>query len=311
MDTQQFKQFLNEHHSELIILDQLEDDYLSSNQILNIQDRYGLIKISVKNLYRGSKPNINSAINKTEYFINKSLDKHGNKFLYDKINYIDFKTDVLIGCNICKTYFYQKPTNHLKNCGNNFCPTCPNSLIKEKVIKPKSKVDRLSRRKTTDDFVKKAKLKHNLLYDYSESRYIKKDVKLKIRCIKHNHIFEQTPNSHLRGSGCPICGKENSGWNRSNFKEKCIKHNNGFGILYVIRCFNDNEEFYKIGRTSQSIKKRFNNKNYLPYKYEIIQEIIDYPEVIFNLENSLHRLYKNYSYIPNINFKGKTECYKL
>ena len=311
MDTQQFKQFFNKYHSDLTILDQLDNDYISSNQILNIQDKYGLVKISVKNLYKGSKPNINSAINKTEYFIKKALDKHGNKFLYDKTIYIDFKTEILVGCNVCKTYFYQKPTNHLKNCGNNFCPVCPNSLIKEKIIKPKSKIDRAHLRKTTENFIKEAKLIHSLSYDYSQSQYIKKDIKLTIRCVKHNYVFEQTPNSHLRGSGCPICGKENSGWNRSNFKEKCIKYNNGFGILYLVKCFNENEEFYKIGRTSQSIKKRLGNKNYLPYNYEVVQEIQDSPENIFNLENLLHRLYKDYSYLPLLDFKGKTECYKI
>lgn len=311
MDIQQFKQFFIEYHPELTILDQLDNDYISSNQFLNIRDKYGLTRITVKNLYHGSKPNINSAINKTEYFINKALSKHKDKFLYDKTIYIDFKTEILIGCNTCKSYFYQKPTNHLKNCGNNFCPTCPSSLIKEKVIKPKCKADRSHLRKTTENFIQRSKLIHQLSYDYSESQYVKKDVKLKIKCIKHNHIFEQTPNSHLRGSGCPLCGKENSGWSRSNFKEKCIKYSNGLGTLYVIRCFNENEEFYKIGRTSQSIKRRFGNKNYLPYKYEIIQEIQDTPENIFNLENLLHRLYKEYSYNPNIHFKGKTECYKI
>ena len=51
----------------------------------------------------------------------------------------------------------------------------------------------------------------------------------------------------------------------------------------VIRCFNENEEFYKIGITSSSIQHRYNSTSKMPYKYEIIQEIYDTPEIIYNL----------------------------
>ena len=37
--------------------------------------------------------------------------------------------------------------------------------------------------------------------------YIDSKTKIKIICPKHN-IFEQLPYEHLRGKGCPFCGRE-------------------------------------------------------------------------------------------------------
>lgn len=61
---------------------------------------------------------------------------------------------------------------------------------------------------TLCEFIKKSNKKHNNIYDYSLVNY--KNHRTKIRIICHDHgIFEQTPNSHLRGSGCPICFGKN------------------------------------------------------------------------------------------------------
>jgi len=55
-------------------------------------------------------------------------------------------------------------------------------------------------------------------FDYSESIYgnAKKDMMI-IRCKKHDHKFERTPNGHLSGKGCPICDNET---NKRKIKEK-------------------------------------------------------------------------------------------
>ena len=69
--------------------------------------------------------------------------------------------------------------------------------------------------------------------------------------------------------------------------------------------------FTKYGITSKNILERFKGKREMPYQYEIIQEIQDLPEVIYDLEKVLHRLHKDYQYNPLITFNGKTECYAL
>ena len=59
-----------------------------------------------------------------------------------------------------------------------------------------------------------------------------------------------SPNSHLRGCGCPKCGIEkilNSpnryhSWSKTNWRRRC---EGKIAKLYIIRIFNDNESFYK------------------------------------------------------------------
>ena len=59
--------------------------------------------------------------------------------------------------------------------------------------------------KNTEDFIRKAKLVHGDKYDYSKVRYIKSKEKIIIICPIHGE-FTQTPNQHLNGNGCPVCG---------------------------------------------------------------------------------------------------------
>ena len=50
----------------------------------------------------------------------------------------------------------------------------------------------------------------------------------------------------------------------------------------------------------------------MPYKYEIIQEIIDSPENIYNFEKYLKQCNKQFKYIPLIHFPGAaSECFKI
>lgn len=57
---------------------------------------------------------------------------------------------------------------------------------------------------TTEKFIEKAIKKHGLnRYDYSLSVYRGSKAKLKIKCYKCGHTFEQVPYAHLSGRGCP------------------------------------------------------------------------------------------------------------
>lgn len=59
---------------------------------------------------------------------------------------------------------------------------------------------------TTKEFIERAINIHANGYDYSLVDYINTKTKVKIICLKHG-LFEQIPNNHLSGMGCPICGK--------------------------------------------------------------------------------------------------------
>lgn len=60
---------------------------------------------------------------------------------------------------------------------------------------------------TTELFIEKAKEIHVDEFDYSESKYIKKKEKIKIKCPK-GHVFLQTPECHLNGHKCNKCPKK-------------------------------------------------------------------------------------------------------
>lgn len=60
------------------------------------------------------------------------------------------------------------------------------------------------RKLTTEEFIQKAKSIHGNKYDYSKSVYTTAKKKLIIICPEHGE-FEQTPDGHLRGQGCPKC----------------------------------------------------------------------------------------------------------
>jgi len=58
----------------------------------------------------------------------------------------------------------------------------------------------MSRRKITEEFIEDAIRIHGDKYDYSKIH----DAKIVIVCKKHGP-FMQSPKSHLKGNGCPIC----------------------------------------------------------------------------------------------------------
>lgn len=61
---------------------------------------------------------------------------------------------------------------------------------------------------TTEDFIKKSIEKHGDKYDYSNVVYKNKRTPVNIFCKKHEIIFQQLAGNHMRGQGCPLCGKE-------------------------------------------------------------------------------------------------------
>ena len=61
----------------------------------------------------------------------------------------------------------------------------------------------------TKKFIRKALQKHADRYDYSNVVYIKATIDVEIICRVEGHKpFPQTPNNHLSGKGCKICGYE-------------------------------------------------------------------------------------------------------
>lgn len=127
----------------------------------------------------------------TEEFVKKAQTVHGDKYDYSETNYVDAWTPVTI---ICKKHgpFTMSAHNHLRGQG---CPLCGNEK--------KGAYRKVSR----EDFIRRANEKHHNKYDYSLVDLKNTWSKVDIICPIHG-VFSQKVNDHLRGIGCPECGKK-------------------------------------------------------------------------------------------------------
>jgi hypothetical protein len=146
-------------------------------------------------------PKVNS-----DFFINKAKSIHGDKYDYSKTIYVDSTTKVKI---ICKQHgvFEMLPNNHYKQ-------NCPNCFNEDRFL-------------TTELFIDLAKKIHGDKYCYLNSIYTNSKNRIKISCLEHGE-YEQIPNDHLSGKGCPKCGFKYN--NTENEIKDFIK---GFKLSYI------------------------------------------------------------------------------
>lgn len=275
-------------------------EYVSARKKIKILcDLHGVFEQTPDNHLKGKNCAKCHGFNKTNNdIINKFKEIHGDKYDYREVEYYNARTPVKI---ICPDHgvFEQTSYNHLSGRG---CIKCSGKLIS-----------------TTEEFIERSKLIHGDKYDYRLVNYKRSNIKVRIICKEHG-FFDQVPNSHVSGSGCYKCGieliakksKENPmGWGAESWYNKSENSKNFDSFkVYIIKCWNDSETFYKIGRTFKSIKKRFKSKKDMPYSYDIIKEIVFYnAKDAFDKEAELKRLNRRFKYIPSISFNGKHECF--
>ena len=130
----------------------------------------------------------------TTEFIYRARKVHGDKYSYGKTEYIKSDKPVTITCDKHGD-FDQVANAHLSGCG---CPQCKAEKI------------HLLKNKGTKQFIEDARNVHGDEYDYSKVKYIDSKTNVEIICKKHGS-FTQTPNSHLRGCGCPKCVDKKTG----------------------------------------------------------------------------------------------------
>lgn len=175
-----------------------------------------------KHCYRGQgcklcgiKKRANKKRMTLEEFIEKSNEKHGfGRYNYSKVVYVNYNTNVVIICNNHdEPYeFLQTPNNHLHGEG---CPICRYIKMAEK------------QKLTLNEFINRANEIHGIgTYDYSHVKYVDYKTLILIICPKHGE-FPQTPNDHLQGHGCYICGIEKHKLTLEEFIERA---NDFYGI---------------------------------------------------------------------------------
>ena len=117
-------------------------------------------------------------------FIQKAKEKHGDKYDYSKVEYVNEKTPV---CIICPEHgeFWQAPRDHIRK--GHGCRKCAGNEIL-----------------TTKEFIAMAKCVHGDKYNYKQTIYVRSNKKVCVICSTHGSFYI-TPNNHLRGKGCPKC----------------------------------------------------------------------------------------------------------
>ena len=161
-------------------------------------------------------------------------------------------------------------------------------------------------------YVHKFNKVHNFKYSYSDFIFNKKYgvYKVKILCPEHGY-FWQDITDHITGHGCNKCANRlRKGYTKTQWIDFCNKTGRDLNIIYVTRCYNEEEEFIKIGLTSRTVNYRFHGQM-MPYKYEIIKEFQYSPEEAYDEERKLHRKYKEFKYLPKLEFGGRKECFSM
>jgi len=266
-------------YSELIF----KEEYKKANIKILFGTKYGDVKLTPRTLLNGESYNIQSAINKTEFF--KNILKEKNPIMYESLIFKDeYKGDRI------KMLF-----------GTRFgdVKMSPSSLIRGCGFDTRSAVDPHS------FFIKYLKFK--------QPKYFIKNFKFKTKfqgnktpiVIEYNQdIKTTTPTAMIegffslegrKGIYCHRIVEDNK---LDFIKIPCI--------LYIIKLYNNIESFYKIGITIKDIKTRMKG---FPYKKEIIKIKEGNLYDIFKEEQQIHKKLRKYEYKPNTPFGGQTECF--
>lgn len=123
-----------------------------------------------------------------EKLIQKFIEIHGYKYLYNLENFKTVRDKITITCPEHGDY-NQTVLEHLKGSG---CPKCGLKRISE------------FHKDTLQIFMQKAICVHGNKYDYSNVRYINSITPVSITCKDHGDFY-QKPVDHIRGNGCPRC----------------------------------------------------------------------------------------------------------
>lgn len=294
-----FQEFLNrvdEAHpyKNFKILSKEFNNRIAKDSKVYVRDEFGVCLVSVIGLMKGIVPNIKTAVFPALYNKNRYNKIHNySRLCFDNTEYKRALRYVTVKCRV-HGEFLSKP-NWLLN--GNSCSKCYNDSRAEKISS------------NTKEFISKAIKRHNLPRDiYDRVDYVSAKGKVLIKCKVHNNYYSITPNDHLTGYGCPVCGLASGGITREEYIKSA---KNGNNLVYFIRCWNEDEDFYKIGRTFKSVILRFGKGSSLrmPYNYEVLYEFKNDAATIFDKELELLFKYKEFKYNPNIYFEGRTECF--
>jgi very-short-patch-repair endonuclease/endogenous inhibitor of DNA gyrase (YacG/DUF329 family) len=212
----------------------------------------------------------------TQEFIEKAIEKHGDKYDYSKTIYVYSNTKVTI---ICPTHgeFEIIANFHVRKRGLVGCQKCG------KIVRYKKQT------MTTQEFTEKAIEKHGDKYDYSKVKYINCKTKVTIICPTHGD-FQQRPSIHCAGAGCSCCINKTE------------------GILYeFLKKNNSNLEMKKI---IQQYNASWYKEN---YRYDFYIELENGKKIIIECDGEQHYIHNNYFHRDDWSFEKQQgrDIYKM
>lgn len=232
----------------------------------------------------------------TDDFLQKATQIHGNKYNYSKVEYKGNSIKVII---ICPEHgeFLQIPGSHLNGNG---CKTCSAAKTALRCAH------------TTESFITKARKVHASKYSYAKVVYKNNTTKVTITCPTHGD-FTQQPQHHTKGAGCPVCAKftrTSNTWTYSGWEEagQNSQHFKNYS-LYVLECWDNEEHFFKVGKTYIDIARRYSCYNALPYEWRLVHNEVGSARYISELEVAIQQALKEYRYTPKKPFGGQFECF--
>lgn len=228
-----------------------------------------------------------------ETFIIEAIKVYGNKDDYTDTNIISSKHNIDIRCKKHDVTFNKTIGNYLSGCG---CPSCSAENYRELRAIPK------------EDYYRRASERHDSKYTYVDD-YTTLSGVVTFICEEHGKQ-RKNAGSHMNGYGCKKCNIEPIKVNKRSKEGYCKLSDGRSTMLYILKCSDENEEFYKIGKTFRKITKRYINSN-MPYNIEIVYKYENPADFIWDLEEELHKKYKEYKYRPRQWFAGYSEAYKL
>lgn len=234
----------------------------------------------------GAKKRAKSKTITHQEVIAKFVERHGDRYIYDKTKYVGMRKKLTI---TCRTHgdFEQLPPEHLK--GN--CKRCSASTV------------------TEQEFLERALAVHNGRYSYKDCGFTQTSRNVVVTCQAHGE-FEIVANSHLKGHGCRECASHTRvGWSISRYVNFCEEHYGGMSHLYVVKMEKPGESFFKVGIASGGVEKRFKFER---NRYQItkILEVAGPAAIICRAERAMINRFKSSRIDWKIDMKsGSTECF--
>ena len=210
----------------------LPEKFLSNDKIIIICPIHGKFEQLSSNHLKGCgcKMCANEMMRfSKEQFIEKSIKIHGDRYIYDKVNYINNDENVII---ICKKHgeFVQNAQYHMNGRGCNKCDR---------------EINNLKNTTTKEQFTEKSIKTHGDKYNYSLVEYKNANTKVKIICPIHG-IFYQYPFSHYE-YGCQKCSKDNSRKNNNDYILEANKvHDNKYEYPNIEKEYKNNKSLITI-----------------------------------------------------------------